>query len=140
MSINRNQAHASTLAALTARQGLADTVFIAAVNTQIATADILGRSEITATTNTNMNLVNIYLYYVALGYEVYFPDYANQHAGIWPGLYNQAADLFGWFWVEYWANKVNLYGVQNPCRLTLRWEPNKPFRIEPETGGFTPQE
>src|ERR1700683_2644365 len=103
MSVDRNQAYLSTMAALKARQSLGDAVFIANVATQTATADLLGKKSITAVTNKNVNLVNIYMYYITLGYNVYFPDFANQHAGVWPGIYNQPANLFGWFWVDYWA-------------------------------------
>lgn len=126
MSINRSQANANTIKSLIALQSAADAVFIASVSSQIATADALGRNEITATTNKMMNLVNVYVYYIGLGYTVHFPDYANQHAGVWPGLYNQPADLFGWLWVEYWSNEIDLYGVKNPCRLTIQWARGAP--------------
>lgn len=139
MSISRSQAHNSTVIALRAKQTASDAIFIANVAIQVATADTLGQNAITATTNKNINLTNIYMYYVTLGFNVYFPDYANQHAGVWPGLYNQPADLFGWFWVDYWANKINLFGVQNPCRITLSWEPNKPpVAPQPQEGEFPP--
>lgn len=135
MSISRNQAHLATVAALQARQTFYDSIFIANVATQTATAYTLGKNEITATTNKNVNLTNIYLYYTTLGYSVYFPDYANLHAGIWPGTYNQPADLFGWFWVDYWANKINLFGIKNPARITLSWGDNQPPpQPEPEPG------
>ena len=135
MSVSRNQTYLATMAALKARQNLGDAIFIANVATQITTADSLGKCSVTAVTNKNVNLTNIYMYYITLGYNVYFPDYSNQHAGVWPGTYNQPSNLFGWFWVDYWANKINLFGLQNPCRITLSWGPNTPPpQPEPEEG------
>jgi hypothetical protein len=135
MSIDRNTAYRSAISVLRTRQTFYDSIFIANVATQTATADALGKNEITAWTNKNINLTNVYLYYTALGYNVYFPDFANMHAGKWPGTYNQPSDLFGWLWVDYWENKINLFGLQNPCRITLSWGPNQPPpQPEPEAG------
>jgi len=121
MSIDRNKAHAAAIASLAAKQSAADAVFIASVNTQITTADKLGKTSVTAHANKNTDIVFLYLYFTNLGYSVYFPDYANQHAGVWPGLYNQPADLFGWHWVDFWADKIRLYGAKSPTRLTVSW-------------------
>jgi hypothetical protein len=135
MSMDRNAAHNATVKALQTKQSFYDAIFIANVATQTATADALGHQQITAHTNKNVNLVNLYLYYTLLGYDVYFPDYANMHSGKWPGTYNQPADLFGWLWVDYWSDRINLFGVENPCRMTISWSPNKPPpQPEPEPG------
>lgn len=135
MSMDRNQANANTIANLTARQSVADAIFISNVNGQIATADALGKTQITAYTNKMVNLPNLYTYFIALGYTVYFPDYANQHAGVWPGLYNQPSNLFGWFWYDYWSAKLKLFGVQNPCRMTIGWSPDQPPPQPPPASG-----
>ena len=132
MSITAKQATAIAIAQLAAKQDAANALFIHEMYNQIRTAHKLGKYSVTAHANKNTNITFLYLYFFHLGYRVYFPNYANEHAGRWPGLDNQPSDLFGWFWIDYWTNEVRLFGIKSPTRITLSWNhgtipPTPPF-------------
>jgi hypothetical protein len=126
MSIDRNTAHANSHAALQARLTAGDTNFIADVDSQILSATQLGHFEITALTNLNVSIITVYTYYAGLGYNVYFPDYANQNGQTLPSIINNPSNFFGYNWVQYWLNAITLYNITNPCRMTIEWRSYSP--------------
>ena len=121
MSIDRNTAFANSQAARNARLTAGDTKFIADVDGQILAATELGHFEITALTNLNVSIITVYTYYTNLGYNVYFPDYANQNGQTLPSIINNPSNFFGYNWVAYWLNAITLYNITNPCRMTIAW-------------------
>jgi hypothetical protein len=122
MSIDRNTANANANAALTTIQTTADTNWIASVDSQIAQAISLGYFQITAITNPAVNLMNVYAYYTGLGYNVTFPDYANQNGQNLPSTIQDPTNYFGYNWVAYWQGLITLSLVQNPCRISIMWD------------------
>lgn len=131
MSIDRNTANAQSQAALNARLTAGDQAFIANVDAQIQTAIKLGYFQITALTNLNVSLINVYNYYSGLGYNVAFPDYANQNGAMLPSIINQPSNFFGYNWVQYWLNAITLYNIQNPARMTIYWQsPSSPTNLQ----------
>ena len=126
MSIDRNTAYANSQAALQARLTAGDTGFITNVDIQIAEACALGHFEITALTNLNVSIINVYTYYTNLGYNVYFPDYANQNGQTLPSIINNPSNFFGYNWVQYWLNAITLYRITNPARITVGWRSYSP--------------
>lgn len=130
MSIDRNQAFANSHASLQARLTAGDSKFIEDVDSQILAATQLGHFEVTALTNLNVSIITVYTYYANLGYNVYFPDYANQNGQTLPSIINQPSNFFGYNWTSYWLNAITLYNITNPCRMTVAWRsyypPNNP--------------
>ncbi len=122
MSIDRNQANADTTTSFNAIQTAGDTTFIANVDSQIASAITLGQFTVTALADTSVNLNTVFQYYVALGYNVSFPDFANQNGGFLPSIINQPANLFGSNWNDYWMGLLTLNLVQTPCRISIAWK------------------
>lgn len=126
MSIDRNTAYANSQAARNARLTAGDTNFIADVDAQILAATELGHFEITSLTNLNVSIIAVYTYYTNLGYNVYFPDYANQNGQTLPSIINNPSNFFGYNWVAYWLNAITLYNITNPCRMTFSWRSYSP--------------
>lgn len=122
MSIDRNTANANSTTAFNAIQTAADTYWIANVDSQIATAITLGQFTITAMADTSVNLNTVFQYYANLGYNVSFPDFANQNGGFLPSIINQPANLFGSNWNQYWMGLLTLSLVQTPCRISIAWQ------------------
>lgn len=121
MSIDRNTANADSNTALTAIQTAADTDWIASVDSQIQTAITLGQFSVTALTNSAVNLDTVFQYYADLGYNVSFPDYANQNGNTLPSIINQPSNFFGYNWTAYWQGLLTLNIVSNPARITIAW-------------------
>jgi len=126
MSIDRNTANAQSQKSQNAIQTIGDTNFIAAVDTQIQTAIKLGQFAVTALTNHTVSLITVYTYYANLGYNVSFPDYANQNGAQLPSIIQQPANYFGYNWAAYWLNTITLYGIRNPARMTIAWNSYSP--------------
>lgn len=126
MSIDRNTAFANSQAALNARLTAGDTKFIDDVDSQITSATALGHFEITALTSLNVSIITVYTYYTNLGYNVYFPDYANQNGQTLPSIINNPSNFFGYNWVQYWLNAITLYNIVNPARMTIAWRSYSP--------------
>ena len=130
MSIDRNTANANSTAALYAKLTEGDTEFIANVDVQIDEACAQGHFAITALTNLNVSIINVFTYYTNLGYNVYFPDYANQNGQTLPSIINNPSNFFGYNWSQYWLNNITRYNITNPARMTVAWRsyspPNNP--------------
>jgi hypothetical protein len=126
MSIDRNTAHANSKAALDAKLQAGDTNFIADVDGQITAACAQGHFEVTALTSLNVSIINVYTYYTNLGYNVYFPDYANQNGQTLPSIINNPSNFFGYNWVQYWLRAITLYRITNPARITVGWRSYSP--------------
>lgn len=121
MSLPALTAQANTIAALAAIQTAADANFIAAVDSQILTAINLGASQITAMTNSGVNLNTIFNYYSGLGYIVTFPDFQQQNGAMIPSIVQQPVNFFGYNWITYWQNAIVAWGITNPARVTVSW-------------------
>lgn len=121
MSIDRNTANADTMIALAALTTAVDTAFIADVDSQITQAIAMSQFQVTAMTGPNVNLSTVYAYYAALGYQVSFPDYQNQNGPASPSIMSQPVNLFGYNWIKFWENAINVMGVRPPARMTIAW-------------------
>lgn len=114
-------AQASSLASLTTLQTAADNTFIADANAQIATANTLGKYFITLTTTIYCNIVNIQNYFRNLGYNVIYLDMPNPNLNPF-----NPAELFGAYYFAYWQGSGVPFGVHNPQRIMLTWNPPNP--------------
>lgn len=126
MSIDRNTAHANSMAALDAKLLAGDAEFIANVDAQITEACAQGHFDVTALTNLNVSIISVYTYYANLGYNVYFPDYANQNGETLPSIINSPSNFLGYNWSQYWLNNITRYNITNPARMTVSWKSYSP--------------
>jgi hypothetical protein len=125
MSQTRDAANAAAIAAKTALQTAADTLFIATVDVLITNTIAQGGFQITANTNKDINVQTVFSYYSNLGYQVSFPDYAT-----W--FESNPSNLFGPFWEAFWQyNIANLY-IKNPVRMTISWGASRPLPYSEE--------
>lgn len=126
MSITRAEANANSTTSQNAIMSNADTIFIANVDWQIQQAISQGQFQVTAVSNAFINLMGVYQYYANLGYNVSFPDYANQNGANLPSIIQQPTNYFGYNWTAYWAGLIQLNLVSNPARLTIQWATYSP--------------
>jgi hypothetical protein len=131
MSMPASTALTNSTTNQTAIQTAADTSFISSVDAQINTAINLGQFEITAVTNSNINISNIFNYYAGLGYYVSFPDYMQQNGAQIPSLFQQPTNFFGYNWIQYWQNYIGALSIKNPTRITIAWIPPHTHRYDP---------
>lgn len=114
-SIPASTAQTDSDAALAALKAADNANFIVDADKQITDAIALGKSEISATTFGDCDILDIFNYYANLGYHIEFPDLIQ-------GQKFQPADLFGEFWIEFWNNTLIPHNQMNPVRIIIRWD------------------
>jgi hypothetical protein len=112
MSIPSSQANTNSTNAKNTILSTNDQNFINAADLQILQATQLGKFEVLCVTYERINVKAIITYYQALGYKIYNPETYNQ---------NQPAELFGFFWEEFWNSVIPFYDKRKPLRIIIGW-------------------
>ena len=116
MSLTKAQAQTQSTTANDVLTALENTRFISAVDLQILDAIAQGIFFVNSNTWQGVDPKEVCQYYIDLGYEVYFPEYATSMA-------YQPAQLFGEFWEAFWAqNSMIPPSLKNPVRMIISWK------------------
>jgi hypothetical protein len=110
-------AHADSKADRMALETTANAQFIAQATEAIANATTNGLFSVTLTTFMNCNIVELQNYFISLGYQVAYPDRWNNYPSWWWG----PAELFGFWWYDYWLRNGTPPFLYNPVRMKIIW-------------------
>lgn len=113
-SITKAQANTDANTAKTTIMSTADQNFINAADLQILQAVALGKFQILCISYDRIDMKAIIAYYQGLGYKIYNPEaYLNQA---------QPAELFGFFWDDFWNSVYPFSFRKKPIRLIINWK------------------
>lgn len=101
--------------ALAALQAADNAIFVANTDFQIAGAIALGLYQTAVLTWGNVDPKYAFNYYTNLGYKVILPDMSTT-------MTPNPAQLFGFFWEEFWNNQFVLLDLKNPVRMLISWK------------------
>lgn len=107
---NKATVNATTTADKAAIVAAANDQFIADADLAIASAAELGKFKVSLIPSVNVDIATIVEYYTNLGYAVGSPTYPPY----------QPAQLFGYFWVNYWNGVRNYFSSKN-TRIIISW-------------------